>query len=214
MEKGSVVGEREGAVGACQSSGGAKETIQPMQPLRSLGADGCARAGRRCRMQLRWARSLGIALILACARPVAAQVVTQVFNLHNGWNSIYLEVQPEGNRLTNLLAGVPYSSVWTWSERESTVQFVREQTEMYYNKPEWLVHFPVDRPESFKNRLHRMYRHSAYLINLGTNLSATLAIAGQPAPPVLRWNADSYNLRRSEERRVGKECRSRWSPYH
>src|SRR3712207_9028543 len=22
------------------------------------------------------------------------------------------------------------------------------------------------------------------------------------------------NLRRSEERRVGKECRSRWSPYH
>ena len=22
------------------------------------------------------------------------------------------------------------------------------------------------------------------------------------------------NIRRSEERRVGKECRSRWSPYH
>ena len=29
------------------------------------------------------------------------------------------------------------------------------------------------------------------------------------------WGAD-YNekLTRSEERRVGKECRSRWSPYH
>ena len=24
----------------------------------------------------------------------------------------------------------------------------------------------------------------------------------------------SMTLRRSEERRVGKECRSRWSPYH
>ena len=24
----------------------------------------------------------------------------------------------------------------------------------------------------------------------------------------------SYNAYRSEERRVGKECRSRWSPYH
>ena len=23
-----------------------------------------------------------------------------------------------------------------------------------------------------------------------------------------------YNAERSEERRVGKECRSRWSPYH
>ena len=25
---------------------------------------------------------------------------------------------------------------------------------------------------------------------------------------------DGLNLSRSEERRVGKECRSRWSPYH
>src|SRR3954462_15955285 len=25
---------------------------------------------------------------------------------------------------------------------------------------------------------------------------------------------DSFNILRSEERRVGKECRSRWSPYH
>ena len=26
--------------------------------------------------------------------------------------------------------------------------------------------------------------------------------------------ANYYNSNRSEERRVGKECRSRWSPYH
>ena len=25
---------------------------------------------------------------------------------------------------------------------------------------------------------------------------------------------DSMQIERSEERRVGKECRSRWSPYH
>src|SRR5258708_20551192 len=28
------------------------------------------------------------------------------------------------------------------------------------------------------------------------------------------WWADFWNRSRSEERRVGKECRSRWSPYH
>ena len=27
-------------------------------------------------------------------------------------------------------------------------------------------------------------------------------------------NAEMEQHRRSEERRVGKECRSRWSPYH
>ena len=33
------------------------------------------------------------------------------------------------------------------------------------------------------------------------------------------WHSDTFNIdaiikERSEERRVGKECRSRWSPYH
>ena len=34
---------------------------------------------------------------------------------------------------------------------------------------------------------------------------------------ILRWvqrYAPKFIKRRSEERRVGKECRSRWSPYH
>src|SRR2546430_16188739 len=30
----------------------------------------------------------------------------------------------------------------------------------------------------------------------------------------LDWNGRNYSTQRSEERRVGKECRSRWSPYH
>ena len=28
------------------------------------------------------------------------------------------------------------------------------------------------------------------------------------------FNPDGGDVARSEERRVGKECRSRWSPYH
>ena len=29
-----------------------------------------------------------------------------------------------------------------------------------------------------------------------------------------RYKGDAKIMHRSEERRVGKECRSRWSPYH
>src|SRR3989442_6320422 len=29
-----------------------------------------------------------------------------------------------------------------------------------------------------------------------------------------RWQIEVFFKQRSEERRVGKECRSRWSPYH
>src|SRR2546422_7739195 len=31
---------------------------------------------------------------------------------------------------------------------------------------------------------------------------------------VVIWRAERARTNRSEERRVGKECRSRWSPYH
>ena len=42
-------------------------------------------------------------------------------------------------------------------------------------------------------------------IRLGADIAITSAI------PV---SLDAKILTRSEERRVGKECRSRWSPYH
>src|SRR3712207_9422179 len=33
-------------------------------------------------------------------------------------------------------------------------------------------------------------------------------------PAFCAYQADVVQIERSEERRVGKECRSRWSPYH
>ena len=33
-------------------------------------------------------------------------------------------------------------------------------------------------------------------------------------PNLIDIQTSSYDSSRSEERRVGKECRSRWSPYH
>src|SRR5256884_5949806 len=37
---------------------------------------------------------------------------------------------------------------------------------------------------------------------------------GQMAYHLVFWNRRNLQVLRSEERRVGKECRSRWSPYH
>ena len=37
---------------------------------------------------------------------------------------------------------------------------------------------------------------------------------GTKVKNVNTMNLDGKTKRRSEERRVGKECRSRWSPYH
>src|SRR5260221_3761056 len=50
-----------------------------------------------------------------------------------------------------------------------------------------------------------------------TEPASATASAGWAGPPATAAAADSQSSvppSRSEERRVGKECRSRWSPYH
>ena len=52
---------------------------------------------------------------------------------------------------------------------------------------------------------------SASKVLEGTNIGDSIAVNGV-CLTVVEINSDSRS--RSEERRVGKECRSRWSPYH
>src|SRR5258708_35571098 len=55
-----------------------------------------------------------------------------------------------------------------------------------------------------------------YMLGIGIGVAALGLLVGhllkQPATPVFR--KFTWSWPRSEERRVGKECRSRWSPYH
>ena len=48
---------------------------------------------------------------------------------------------------------------------------------------------------------------------LSTKKNYDLIIVGA-GPAGLSFACSLIDLNRSEERRVGKECRSRWSPYH
>src|SRR2546422_9643610 len=52
----------------------------------------------------------------------------------------------------------------------------------------------------------------------GIDLGMLQRLADSPGPtdldPVHRGAVAETEVHRSEERRVGKECRSRWSPYH
>ena len=52
-----------------------------------------------------------------------------------------------------------------------------------------------------------------FLLNLLVAASGTVA-GYQERPNIIVFLVDDMGLMRSEERRVGKECRSRWSPYH
>src|SRR2546422_10445793 len=65
--------------------------------------------------------------------------------------------------------------------------------------------------DSFAARAAAEPRTAAHWYNVG----ATLYRAGADGKAAAAWAvAARLAPRRSEERRVGKECRSRWSPYH
>ena len=54
----------------------------------------------------------------------------------------------------------------------------------------------------------------AYLAFEVDNSTLEDAVKGLRALKMVGSNVSMPNKTRSEERRVGKECRSRWSPYH
>jgi len=58
----------------------------------------------------------------------------------------------------------------------------------------------------------KLMAYEVILQDLGENLIK--ATSGKDALEQLLRNEVAVVLVRSEERRVGKECRSRWSPYH
>ena len=66
-----------------------------------------------------------------------------------------------------------------------------------------------------EGRLEYQDSHRAFVLGEG-DLSIRQTRKGEAALlcPVKRYRGLSVLIHRSEERRVGKECRSRWSPYH
>src|SRR5256885_7045383 len=63
-------------------------------------------------------------------------------------------------------------------------------------------------------RVLRVLRGEPALLGEGNWLRIGFGLALPEAPIVDLPHIIGFDLLRSEERRVGKECRSRWSPYH
>ena len=84
---------------------------------------------------------------------------------------------------------------------------------------EFIVNLGLDsRISALSIRAEDLARRSAASFDLVlVRAVAKLSILIEYASPLLKPNGllvSSKALCRSEERRVGKECRSRWSPYH
>ena len=82
---------------------------------------------------------LAAALLLISPVPAFAQWVDQAVTLRPGWNSVYLTVEPESNRISDLLEGVPVKSVWCWNNKFTSVRYIDDPSELIPEKPGWFV---------------------------------------------------------------------------
>lgn len=136
---------------------------------------------------------LAAALLSAPARGQVAQF-TQTFELHPGWNAVFLEVRPEPNDSESVFGPLPLASAWAWNPKVGKVDFVENPTEEQIESPQWLGYFPRPRPESILTNLFAVQANRAYLIKIEGDQPVTWSVTGRPEIQSPSWVADSFNL--------------------
>ena len=73
----------------------------------------------------------------------------------------------------------------------------------------WLMnYYPLDKPSFYQ--YYNSKTTDCALLKKENNKTTDCALLKKE----IKKSDEEFDLLRSEERRVGKECRSRWSPYH
>src|SRR5258705_13980488 len=120
-------------------------------------------------------KGLKFALLLMgagfCATPALAQWTNQTVVLHQGWNAVFLEVQPEPSDCDTLFAGIPIESVWGWNRTFSSVQYIQDPNALIPGQPNWLTYLPPASTNTVVNTLFTLQGDHAYLIKLAANAS-------------------------------------------
>lgn len=126
------------------------------------------------------------------ARFCEAQWIEQTISLQQGWNAVFLEVEPYPKDCQILFQDMPVKSVWHYDQRFSSVQFILDPSELTPNDPQWYCYFPTGRPEAIATNLYTLDAGKAYLIEM--EQPYTWSVKGRPLYYQQDWNPDSYNL--------------------
>jgi hypothetical protein len=148
-------------------------------------------------MKRLFASALFFALLLslqAIAWGAAVPTVTQTLSLNPGWNAVYLEVEPLSNSPAVVFKALPSgSSVWAWTGKDDSVQFIQDPSETPVTAPKWLAIF-TSAAESSLNNMFAITANSAYLIHVAGTSSRTINVEGRPTIRHKGWVPDSFNL--------------------
>ena len=143
-------------------------------------------------MSIRRRLAVYAAALCGCTLSASAQWMTQTLNLRQGWNAVFLEVQPNPPDCDTVFAGQPIESVWFWNQRFSTVQYIADPNSLLPGQRDWLTYLPANSTNRATANLFTLLGGHAYLIK--ATAAASLTLRGQPLIRNPDWLADSFNL--------------------
>ncbi len=130
--------------------------------------------------------------LLGFCSATQAQWTTQTIVLQPGWNAVFLEVQPEPRDCDTVFSGLAVESVWSWTRRFTTVQYIQDTNNFLPKQPDWLGYYPTANP--LPTTLLAVDGGKPYLIKLTGSSPVTWNVTGKALVRNPNWLADSLNL--------------------
>src|SRR6476661_8271835 len=167
--------------------------MRPSVPPR--GQNGITRL-RRAQWNPKWL----FCVTLLCAAAFSsvcsgASTVTQSFTLQPGWNSIFLEVQPEDSKPASVFAGLPIDMVWAYFPTKTPLEYIQNPSEGLWNVPGWNVYLPPAKTDAAAlTNLFAMSARRAYLVKISGTSAVTLNVTGVPLYGEIAWQPDGFTL--------------------
>jgi hypothetical protein len=141
--------------------------------------------------------SMYLVLMSSSFTDAYGQWVEQTISLEPGWNSVYLEVQPEPRECDVVFQNIPVASVWCWNPKSSSAQYIStppSPESLQVGHPLWLAYFPPSQPEHIATSLFNLIGGKAYLIKLNGIQQVQWTIKGKPRLPGIDWETETYFL--------------------
>ena len=140
---------------------------------------------------------LWLAAMVAAGAGARAQWVVQTVVVHEGWNAVALQVEPEEGAMEKVVETVGAGNVegiWRWDKRFSTAEYVVDEGAPLAMDPHWKVWYPGEELGALST-LGGLSGGQCYLVKVKEGAGTkTVEIKGKARLPRVEWYPNALNL--------------------
>lgn len=117
---------------------------------------------------------------------------TQTIQLVEGWNAIFLEIEPQNPSPAAVFEGTPIELAAGYYQRTTPAQFVSDPGANLFKRAGWGVWYAASRPDAFLKTLHAVHGRQGYLVQ--SRSAFTWNLKGYVVSDEVRWQPNAFNL--------------------